>query len=138
MRKLNFKFICVKWPTCLFTGSEYSLTQLFFLFFRKIHWRKQYKISSSLLETNIDDLTSKLDERKDKIKSPLLRDIDIDNLPTDPGEKKIHNLLSCNQRDEVKRKYLTKRSYQSYGNKFKQYRYEFKKAIQSRLVWSVW
>ena len=104
------------------------------MFFRKIQWRKQYKISSSLLETNIDDLTSKLDERKDKIKSPLLRDIDIDNLPTDPGEKKIHNLLSCNQRDEVKRKYLTKRSYQSYGNKFKQYRYEFKKAIQSRLV----
>ena len=78
------------------------------------------KVSTSAPETNIDDLPPKSSERKDKRKSPPVLDTDIDDLPSDPGERKDIMDYPANQRDEVRRRYLTKGPCQPYGHNFKQ------------------
>uniref|UniRef100_A0A0D3ARM9 TTF-type domain-containing protein n=1 Tax=Brassica oleracea var. oleracea TaxID=109376 RepID=A0A0D3ARM9_BRAOL len=78
------------------------------------------KISTSAPETNVDDLSPKSSERKDKRKSPPVLDTDIDDLPFDPGERKDIMDYPANQRDEVRRRYLTKGPCQPYGHNFKQ------------------
>ncbi|XP_048617357.1 zinc finger MYM-type protein 1-like [Brassica napus] len=78
------------------------------------------KVFTSAPETSVDDLSPKSSERKDKRKSPPVLDTDIDDLPSDPGERKDIMDYPANQRDEVRRRYLTKDPCQPYGHNFKQ------------------
>uniref|UniRef100_A0A0D3BTY5 TTF-type domain-containing protein n=1 Tax=Brassica oleracea var. oleracea TaxID=109376 RepID=A0A0D3BTY5_BRAOL len=71
-------------------------------------------------DAKADDLPSNLGERKDKRKSPPIDNTDIEDLPSDPGERKDIMEYLSHQRDEVRRKYLTKGPCQPYGHTFKQ------------------
>ncbi|RID44592.1 hypothetical protein BRARA_I01376 [Brassica rapa] len=71
-------------------------------------------------DAKADDLPSNLGERKDKRKSSLIDNTDIEDLPSDPGERKDIMEYLSHQRDEVRRKYLTKVPCQPYGHTFKQ------------------
>uniref|UniRef100_A0A0D3CE59 TTF-type domain-containing protein n=1 Tax=Brassica oleracea var. oleracea TaxID=109376 RepID=A0A0D3CE59_BRAOL len=81
---------------------------------------KYFKKVSYVPEATINDLASKSGERKDKRKFPPIHDTNINDLPSDPGERKDIMHYSANQRDEVRRRYLTKGPFQPYGHKFKQ------------------
>ena len=98
----------------------YYLTQFFLFYRKKINGKYYKKVSSSVPETNIYYFPPKPDERKDKRKSPPIHETDIDDLPFDPGERKDIMDYPANQRDEVRRRYLTKSPCQPYGHKFKQ------------------
>ncbi|ESQ50414.1 hypothetical protein EUTSA_v10002288mg [Eutrema salsugineum] len=55
-----------------------------------------------------------------KRKSPSTDETDMDDLPYDPGERKETLEYHPNQRDEVRRKYLTREPCQPRGHSFKQ------------------